>query len=352
MKNFIRAIVLFLLLFSCSPPAVRTSMLMPAQYHEASQLKDVAVLPFEGRGGKEFSAEIEATLSNIHVGEKQYFNLIDRVLLEKIISEMKLSQSALVDVNTAAKVGKLVGAKGIYTGVVTEAGSNDSNYQEERRRCIRTVTKIDHKTGKSYTTAENVAIGKYSKCEGKMEQYSVSCTKRSATFAFTPKLVEVETGKVVYSNNIRKSVDTSVCSDSQKPLAGNSELLGKAKELGKNAFKTDIAPYYVTLEIKLMDSDDGLDSREAKAKLEQGMDFVKNNRLDRACELWREARILAPNSPSLVYNLGICSEITGQLEQALDLYRKADKLLSKPDEKVNSALARVQKRIDDQSKLK
>lgn len=49
MKNFIRGIALFLLLFSCSPPAVRTSMLMPAQYHEASQLKDVAVLPFEGR---------------------------------------------------------------------------------------------------------------------------------------------------------------------------------------------------------------------------------------------------------------------------------------------------------------
>lgn len=339
-------------IISCAPPAVKTTMLVPAQYHEASQLKEVAVLPFDGKGGKEFAAEIEGALASINIGDTQYFNLVDRVRLEKIISEMKLSQSALVDVGTAAKVGKLVGAKGIYTGVITESDSVDSSYYEERNRCIRTVTKYD-KMGRPYTATEDYLMNRpFMTCDGKIEKYTVSCTKRIATFAFTPKLIEVETGRVVYSNNIRKSADASVCSDSQKPLTSESELLDKAKEPGKQIFRTDIAPYYVTVEIKLMDSDEGITSKDAKTKLEQGIDFAKNNRLDRACELWGEARILSPDSPSLLYNLGICSEVTGQLEQALDLYKKVDRLLSKPDERVNASLTRVQKRINDQMKLK
>ena len=335
---------LFFLIFavlvaSCAPPAVKTTMLVPAKYHEASRLREVAVLPFDGKGGQGFAAEIEGTIASINIGDKQYFNLVDRVRLEKLISEMKLSQSALVDSNTAARVGRLVGAKGIYTGIITASDVSDSAYREERTRCAQTVTKHDKK-GRAYEEC------------AKYEKYAVSCTKRTAAFAFTPRLVEVETGMVVYSNNIGKSVERSVCSDSQKPLPGERELIEQAKQYGKEIFRTDIAPYYVTVEIELMDSDDGIISDTAKAKLAQGIDFAKNSRLDRACEIWGEARILAPNALSVLYNLGICSEVTGELEQALDLYKKADRMLIKPDDKVNAALARVQKRMQEQKKLK
>lgn len=204
---------------------------------------------------------------------------------------------------------------------------------------MQTVTKYDKK-GRSYEEC------------AKYEKYTVSCTKRTAAFGFTPKLVEVETGIVVYSSNIGKTVEKSVCSDSQKPLPGERELIGQAKQSGKEIFRTDIAPYYVTIEIELMDSDDGIVSETAKAKLVQGIDFAKNSRLDRACELWGEARILAPDALSILYNLGICSEVTGELEQALDLYRKADRMLTRPDDRVNAALARVQKRMQEQKRLK
>lgn len=131
---------LFFLIFavfvaSCAPPAVKTTMLVPAKYHEASRLREVAVLPFDGNGGKEFAAEIEGTIASINIGDKQYFNLVDRVRLEKTISEMKLSQSALVDSNTAARVGRLVGAKGIYTGVITASDISDSAYSGPYALC-------------------------------------------------------------------------------------------------------------------------------------------------------------------------------------------------------------------------
>ncbi len=343
--------VSLIFVISCAAPSIKTTMLLPAQYYEASQIKEVAVLPFDGTGGKEFAAEIESALASVNIGDKQYFSIVDRVRLDKVLSEMKLSQSALVDEGTAAKVGKLVGAKGIYTGVISEAGIEESKYTEERRRCTRTVTKRD-KTGKTYTTTEDYILGKYEKCAGNIERYTASCIKRIAIFNFTPKLIEVETSKVIYSNSIKKSIDVSACSDSQKPITGGAELLGKARELARQTFRTDVAPHYITVDIKLMDTKEGVGAKDARAKLEQGVAFAKSERLDRACELWGEARILAPNSPAIMYNLGVCSEITGDLEKSLDLYRKADKLLTKPDEKITAALVRVQKRMDDQKKLK
>ncbi|MBI5214091.1 MAG: tetratricopeptide repeat protein, partial [Nitrospirae bacterium] len=116
--------------------------------------------------------------------------------------------------------------------------------------------------------------------------------------------------------------------------------------------RRDIAPYYVTLEIKLMDAKDGITSASAEKKFEQGLDFAKGNRLDRACELWGEARIASPNAPSILYNLGICSEVTGELDQALDLYRKADRMFNRPDDNVTAAIGRVSESIQKQKRLK
>ena len=35
-----------------------------------------------------------------------------------------------------------------------------------------------------------------------------------------------------------------------------------------------------------------------------------------------EARVLSPNALCILYNLGICAEVTGDYQQALDLYKR------------------------------
>jgi len=193
---------------------------------------------------------------------------------------MELAQRGLIDKNTAAKVGKLVGARGIYTGIVTLSDTTDSSYRGELTMCAYTVTKYNKK-GKAYEEC------------GKWETYYTDpCTKRVATFTFTAKLIDVERGRIVYANNVSGTATSSACSDSTIPLAGKLELMEKAKQFAKEMFRRDVAPHYVTFEIKLMDSTDGITSREAERKFEQGIDYAKHNRLDRACELWGEARIL------------------------------------------------------------
>jgi tetratricopeptide (TPR) repeat protein len=146
-------------------------------------------------------------------------------------------------------------------------------------------------------------------------------------------------------------MESTGCEDT-KPLQGEYVLIEKAKEAVKKDFRRDVAPYYVTLEIKLMDSTDGIESPEAKDKLKNGLAYADKGRMDNACELWGEARNLAGNSPALLYNLGVCAESRGDLDAALSLYKQADKKLGKPDDDISLALTRVNTAIKNKGKLK
>ena len=94
-----------------------------------------------------------------------------------------------------------------------------------------------------------------------------------------------------------------------------------------------------------MDDTDGINSTVAKGKLKSGLLFAKSGRLDRACELWQQARMEAPDSISIIYNIGVCAEASGDLTNALALYKEADQNLLEPDPVINDALSRVQSRL-------
>ena len=328
----------FFLLSGCATK-IKVNMLQPAQYHEASLTKAIAVMPFQGHGGKAFSAELEGILASIGFDDKRYFTLVDRASIDKIISEMQLSQSGLVDQKTAVKLGKLIGAQGIYTGIVTQNKYDDNTYREDRQTCTRYEKKRD-KDGHEYQGS----------CLS-WNRYTVSCNKRVANFAVSPRLVEVSTGRILYSRDLSSMADSSGCEDTRQVLS-ELVLLEKAKESVKNEFRRDIAPYYVTLEIKLMDSTDGIESSAAKDKLKSGIEYADKGRMDNACELWGEARIIAPNSYVLLYNLGVCAESRGDLDAALGLYKQADKMLGKPEDDITLALNRVEGAIRNRAKIK
>lgn len=327
-----------ILLFACAPPAIQTTALLPAKFHEASQSKDIAVLPFDGPSGRDFSYEIEGTLASISLDGRSYFNLIDRTKIENVLREQVFSKSGLIDDKTASKVGKLIGAKGIYTGRVNEAIATDSHSTQEREECAQRKITYD-KDGNSH--------------EGKClrwRKYNVSCTQREAIFSFTPKLIDVETGRILYSNNITGRAGSFTCQD-QGILLSRQDLIREAIKKAKISFKQDVAPFYVTFTIKLMDSKDGITEKAAEQKMDLGLDFAKNNRLDRACELWEEAKNLSPNCPSLIYNLAICAEARGDMETALNLYVKADRTLNKPDERITAGIMRTSARLKQQQML-
>lgn len=338
-KYFLPVVCIVLLALSGCATKIKVNMLQPAQYHEASLTKAIAVLPFTGPGGPEFAAEIEGVLAGIGIDDKQYFTLVDRASVDKVISEMKFSQSGLVDPKTAVKLGKMIGAEGIYTGVVTQNNYDDSPYSERRSTCVRYERRRDDK-GRTYQGA----------CI-QWRYYNVRCTKRVANFAVSPKLVDVATGRIIYSRNLSSITNSQGCEDT-RPVQSESVLLEQAKASVKNEFRRDIAPFYVTREIRLIDSTDGIESKEAKEKLKRGLEYADKGRMDSACELWGEARNIASTSYALLYNLGVCAESRGDLDAALNLYKQSDKILGKPDDDITLALNRVGEAIKNRSKLK
>jgi len=82
----------------------------------------VAVFPPEKKG--ETTAMGEAVYASLHqaLEDQGRFVVIERENLDKVLRELKLSQTELVDPETAARAGKIEAAEGLLIGTVIETG--------------------------------------------------------------------------------------------------------------------------------------------------------------------------------------------------------------------------------------
>jgi hypothetical protein len=83
----------------------------------------VMCLPFDTKGAPSVLAEtVYDSLFDAFVSQ-QRFDFVDRHQLDAILSELKLSQTDLVDPATAAKIGKIAAAEGLVIGTAVETPS-------------------------------------------------------------------------------------------------------------------------------------------------------------------------------------------------------------------------------------
>lgn len=317
-------------------PTTSVTAVMPAAFSEAARIREVAVLPFDGPSGREFAAEVEGLLASVTVDDKPHFRVAERQKLDGLLREIKLSQSGRVTGEEALRLGKLLGVRALYTGVVSAPVTNRTHTQEPRTVCVEEDTK------KGFLGVP--------KCK-RWDQTRVSCSRTEVIYAFTPKLIEVESGQIVFSNNIKGVASASSCADRSAAMPSQAQLIAAAKTSALDDFRKQVAPSIANVNIRLMDSAEGIGDESAKRKLAQGVEFAKANRLDRACEFWNEADQLSARSVSIVYNLAVCAETAGNIPKAAELYRRADRLLNSPDDRVSAALARVEKTRTDAAKL-
>ncbi|MEF3255324.1 MAG: hypothetical protein K6348_07180, partial [Deferribacterales bacterium] len=89
--------LILVFLSACSTKtSIRVNVAMPPNYQEVTKLKTLAILPFEGRYGKEFAAKIEAMIlmANKSSGT-EYYKLVERAQIKKVIDEISFSTSYL-----------------------------------------------------------------------------------------------------------------------------------------------------------------------------------------------------------------------------------------------------------------
>jgi TolB-like protein len=84
----------------------------------------IAVLSFRNLDGGEsiLGAHISESLTT-YLFQAGYRNIIERSMLDRAMSELKLGQSGLIDKETAKKIGKFVSADYVVTGVMTDLSS-------------------------------------------------------------------------------------------------------------------------------------------------------------------------------------------------------------------------------------
>lgn len=110
-----------------------------------NQMRRVAVVPFRELDGRE-------TVLGSYLAESlttRLFNVpglrvVERSMLDKVMAELKLASSGVIDPSTAARIGKLLGVEAIVTGSLTDLQSS----------VAINCRMIDVSTGEVYGAAE------------------------------------------------------------------------------------------------------------------------------------------------------------------------------------------------------
>ena len=91
-------------------------------------------------------------------------------------------------------------------GQVNTPETYDRDFTESRSRCAYYKTEYTKK-GKAYEVCAQTT------------SYTVDCKKRTAKFAITPKIIDIQTGQIIYANTIQKESQQSWCSDSGQSIS-------------------------------------------------------------------------------------------------------------------------------------
>ncbi len=309
-------LMVFVLFFGCAP-TTKIKTVVPPKVSGMGGVRKVAILDFRNDPRGEVRSLVESGLSSTRIGGRPYFTLADRENIKKIIKEMDI-QMTYGDIEKAADIGNMLQVDAIITGAVLSRNVSDASFTEKRSKCLEWKGIICKKSYK----------------------YKVNCRKRVATFSFVPKIIRVETSKIVYSEEFRATRSDKVCSDSQRPIKPSGQLIYDAEKEAVSKFIKSISPHEVVMNVVLMSKYEKKDKR-IDDLIKRGIAFIKSGRPDRAIDFFKKALSLDKDSYVINYDLGVCEEAFGNLKKAYEYYKRADMLVNKPKSEINSALKRV-----------
>ena len=315
--SLLLSLSLLSILPSCSP-TVETIALVPPNSREAAELQRVALIGFEGRNSDRIDAAFETMLVKHRFEDAPYFTVVDRARTQELMREYGRSLRGEVEPSSAARFGKQIGAEGVYFGNIATADVASRHYTAKQSYCKRTNS------------------------SGKCKDWGmrdVSCRERIATVTLVPRLVDVETGRVVYRAERTGIASSSACGgESGVP---DNALLEEATTRAVAQIRADIAPNEVLSRVQLMEEPSSLDEAAA-SEFDRGLAFAKEQRMDRACQIWDELNVRTQGADNaLLYNIAVCEETEGNYEDALNLFEQVDQRLMQPDKNVSNALQRL-----------
>jgi len=317
-KSTLLALGAIILMSGCAQK-VRVKALRPAEVSRAALTKKVAVTSFQN-DKPNISGKIEANLAKHKLDGKQYFTIVSRQDLNKVLSEQKIGTSGLIDPTTATEVGKLIGAQAIISGRTGNASSSDTNFYETRTKC--------NKNG--------------------CWEVRVRCTKRVAGLDAEIRMIDTQKGDIIYADTINRTKGWKHCNDDSRSLPSTMMASQQLASVIAQDFSYKLVPHYVYYNVTLLEKPDLEYTEKQELLLKSSLAFIKANRYDRAGKLLKKL-INSTGEKSYVplYNLGVITEAKGDYEGAKNLYTKADKLTVEPVEEINIAINHIDRVIKE-----
>ncbi|PLX13518.1 MAG: hypothetical protein C0598_03400 [Marinilabiliales bacterium] len=217
-----------------------------------------------------------------------FYQVIERDQLEKVMKEQRLSLSGAIDENSAAEVGRVLGLDVIIMGSVSYT-SND-----ERGTSL---------LGLASSTNSN-------------------CLKRTVTVKGTMKMVSVETAQIIgtktteYSNSIQK------CDDQKSGIPRAEDMAESYMKVIARRFANYFAPGYRYMNYEF----EKIHLKEFRKKSKEAFGLIENGDLDRAFPTVYAMFEADSYNPKAAYNLAIIYEMVGAYEDALHYYKIAYEL--------------------------
>ncbi len=332
-------LVILAMIMSCSFPAMVDVKVNKSPAIHLPGVKKIAIADFQGqdRSGSQI-----ATLTQSMLMQSQYFEILERDQLRRVLEEQNLGMAGVVDDATAAQVGKLLGVDALIFGEVTryevDADKEVTTMVKDRRGTgkYRDVEEKDKKTGKTKIVKKEIYEEVYVP-----KKHFV----RQGTVAINFRVVDVETGQLLAAHSDSKSYNSEdekrsffqILTDQQKKLKPQGEILADLSESICRRFSQMIAPYVVN-ERRIIEP--------GKGSIQVGIKYAQAGLWPEATEAWEQAVVEMPNDPAGFYDLGLAYEVQGRLERAEAAFQKAAKIKQK--KLYLDAIARVRKTMEDQ----
>ena len=227
-----------------------------------------------------------------------FYQVMEREQLEKILKEQRLSLSGTIDESSAAEVGRLLGLDVIIMGNIS-------------------YSSVDKRTGQDYP-----------------------CLKRTVTAKGTMKMVSVKTAQIVGTKSAQVSLYVQKCSDARSEVPRADVIAESAMKSLAREFTNYFAPGYQHIEYSF----EKIKLKEFKQKGKEAMEFVKNGDLDHAFPIAYAMFEADSYNPKAAYNLGILYEMVGSNADAYEYYNMAYEL-DYTNETYNQAVKRSKKGI-------
>ena len=250
--------------------------LYPARDRDAAQIGSLVVERFGGREGRELSFALEGTLAEVSVYGRPYF---------KVVAERSTAP-----------------ADAILSGIANAQVQNQP-VEEFRKECAE-------RDGNDKCIRE--------------QQVKIRCNRRIVSLSPSLRMARIEDGAIVYQRQIFKSDQVVICPD-REANRSLPDTVSMLVEQVADEVRGDIAPVFRSDAIRVLEGRKGLDKDQSN----RFKDALKATFRDpgQACSIWQALDTEVPGQSSVVFNLALCAEQRGELDEAMTRYRQAQTLL-------------------------